>query len=387
MIIELKGNVFEVTFKYKPTIVDRIRQITGKRYDGSRKKWLIPVSSRVELEKMVYQIRPFENIQWVTGQQKQEEEEEVAYNIPELPELDIPHLLKVNPYPYQLKGIARGLQLKRFMNCDEPGLGKTLQSIATINLGNAFPCLVICPSALKVNWEREWHKFTDKKAMVLTDKVRDTWTFFYQTGMYQVFIVNYESLKKYFVQRIKKESGWTLRDVEFRNSIQLFKSVIIDESHRCKSSSTQQAKFCKGICNGKEWVIELTGTPVVNKPKDLIPQLSILSRMEDFGGYKTFVNRYCSGQNENCWLREVEKPAGKKGKRKPIRFCDTCRNFKSDERELNDDEMDRAVEESAKRHYSDLCALNHSLRFKMPNEYNDDNWGFYCKECKDYEEI
>ena len=64
--------------------------------------------------------------------------------------------------------------------------------------------------------------------------------------------------------------------MEFRNSIQLFKSVIIDESHRCKSSSTQQAKFCKGICNGKEWVIELTGTPVVNKPKDLIPQLSIL---------------------------------------------------------------------------------------------------------------
>ena len=141
--------------------------------------------------------------------------------------------------------------------------------------------------------------------MVLTDKVRDTWTFFYQTGMYQVFIVNYESLKKYFVQRIKKESGWTLKDVEFRNSIQLFKSVIIDESHRCKSSSTQQAKFCKGICNGKEWVIELTGTPVVNKPKDLIPQLSILSRMEDFGGYKTFVNRYCSGQNEASNLKEL----------------------------------------------------------------------------------
>ena len=66
--------------------------------------------------------------------------------------------------------------------------------------------------------------------------------------------------------------------------------------------------------------------------------------------------RCCPVKDENCWLREVEKPAGKKGKRKPIRFCDTCRNFKSDERELNDDEMDRAVEESAKRHYSDLCA-------------------------------
>ena len=252
---------------------------------------------------MIYQIQQFENINWVNGTEKKEED--IAYDIPELPDLTVPHNLKIQPYPYQLKGIARGLELKRFMNCDEPGLGKTLQSIATINLANAFPCLVICPSSLKINWLREWEKFTDKKAMILTEKVRDTWTFFFQTGMHQVFIVNYESLKKYFVQRIKKAEGWTLRDVEFRNSINLFKSVIIDESHRCKSASTQQAKFCKGICTGKEWVIELTGTPVVNRPKDLIPQLAILNRMEDFGGYKPFVNRYCSGQREASNLKEL----------------------------------------------------------------------------------
>lgn len=239
------------------------------------------------------------------GKRYRKKEEDIAYDIPELPDLTVPHNLKIQPYPYQLKGIARGLELKRFMNCDEPGLGKTLQSIATINLADAFPCLVICPSSLKINWLREWEKFTDKKAMILTDKVRDTWTFFFQTGMHQVFIVNYESLKKYFVQRIKKAEGWTLRDVEFRNSINLFKSVIIDESHRCKSASTQQAKFCKGICTGKEWVIELTGTPVVNRPKDLIPQLAILNRMQDFGGYKPFVNRYCSGQREASNLKEL----------------------------------------------------------------------------------
>ena len=303
MNIELKGDNFELSFKYKPSIVDRIRQIPGRRFDGARKVWIVPTRSRVDLERMIYQIQQFENINWVSGTTKKEED--IAYDVPELPDLIIPHSLKIQPYPYQLKGIARGLELKRFMNCDEPGLGKTLQSIATINLANAFPCLVICPSSLKINWQREWEKFTDKKAMVLTDKVRDTWTFFYQTGMHQVFIVNYESLKKYFVQRIKKAEGWTLRDVEFRNSINLFKSVIIDESHRCKSASTQQAKFCKGICTGKEWVIELTGTPVVNRPKDLIPQLAILNRMDDFGGYKPFVNRYCSGQREASNLKEL----------------------------------------------------------------------------------
>lgn len=304
MNIELKDNYFELSFRYRPAIVDRVRQISGRRYDGNRKVWLIPAAQRIELEKMVYQVRQFENINWVNGNSAKLEED-VAYELPELPELSIPHQLKIEPYPYQMKGIARGLELKRFMNCDEPGLGKTLQSIATINLANAFPCLIICPSSLKINWQREWEKFTDKKAMVLTDKVRDTWTFFYQTGMHQVFIVNYESLKKYFVQRIKKSAGWTLRDVEFRNSIQLFKSVIIDESHRCKSSSTQQAKFCKGLCSGKEWIIELTGTPVVNKPKDLVPQLSILNRIDDFGGYKNFVNRYCNGQNEASNLKEL----------------------------------------------------------------------------------
>lgn len=303
MNIELKGDNFELSFKYKPSIVDRIRQIPGRRFDGTRKVWIIPTRSRVDLERMIYQIQQFENINWLSGNEKREGE--AVYDIPELPELVIPHNLKIQPYPYQLKGIARGLELKRFMNCDEPGLGKTLQSIATINIAGAFPCLVICPSSLKINWQREWEKFTDKKAMVLTDKVRDTWTFFYQTGMHQVFIVNYESLKKYFVQRIKKAEGWTLRDVEFRNSINLFKSVIIDESHRCKSASTQQAKFCKGICTGKEWVIELTGTPVVNRPKDLIPQLAILNRMDDFGGYKPFVNRYCSGQREASNLKEL----------------------------------------------------------------------------------
>ena len=303
MNIELKGDNFELSFKYRTSIVDRVRQIPGRRFDGAKKVWIVPARSRVDLERMIYQIRQFENINWVNGTEKKEED--IAYDIPELPDLTVPHNLKIQPYPYQLKGIARGLELKRFMNCDEPGLGKTLQSIATINLADAFPCLVVCPSSLKINWQREWEKFTDKKAMILTDKVRDTWTFFFQTGMHQVFIVNYESLKKYFVQRIKKAEGWTLRDVEFRNSINLFKSVIIDESHRCKSASTQQAKFCKGICTGKEWVIELTGTPVVNRPKDLIPQLAILNRMDDFGGYKPFVNRYCSGQREASNLKEL----------------------------------------------------------------------------------
>ena len=301
--LESTGN-YTVSFPYRPVLVTMIKNIPGSYFNVKTKAWVVPQSSKPHLESMAKRIINFEPVRWINGTVVEQKPEKL-FEIPEMPTLSMSHGLKIEPYPYQLQGIARGLELKRFMNTDEPGLGKTLQSIATINLADAFPCLVVCPSSLKINWEREWHKFTDKKAMVLNDKVRDSWPFFWNTGLYQIFIVNYESLKKYFVQSIKPGKKLTLRDVTFRPTVNLFKSVIIDESHRCKSSATQQAKFVKGISDGKEWRIELTGTPVVNRPKDLMSQLSILGKLEEFGGYKYFITRYCSGPNEASNLKEL----------------------------------------------------------------------------------
>ena len=303
-----KGQCYAVKFdRYRQQIVDKLKSSVSIRWwDKQTGAWLIPATNKckAELDQLTYYVRHFEPVQWGPVAQSQTEED-VAFQIPEMPELDGEHGLKVQPYPYQLQGIARGLQLKRFINGDDMGLGKTLESIATINKADAFPCLVICPNVVKINWQREWHKFTDKKAMVLTDSVRDSWPFFWQTGMNQVFIVNYESLRKYFVRRITKAEKWTLKDVEFHNTIKLFKSVIIDESHKVKSTATQQTKFCKGIASGKEYIILLTGTPVVNKPKDLVAQLGIMDRMIDMGGWKGFMLRYCSGPNQASNLKEL----------------------------------------------------------------------------------
>lgn len=303
-----KGQCYAVTFdRYRQQVVDKLKSSVSIRWwDKQTGAWLIPATNKckAELDQLTYYVRHFEPVQWGTVAQSQTEED-VAFQIPEMPELEGDHGLKVQPYPYQLQGIARGLQLKRFINGDDMGLGKTLESIATINKAEAFPCLVICPNVVKINWQREWHKFTDKKAMVLTDSVRDSWPFFWQTGMNQVFIVNYESLRKYFVRRIAKAEKWTLKDVEFHNTIKLFRSVIIDESHKVKSTATQQTKFCKGIASGKEYIILLTGTPVVNKPKDLVAQLGIMDRMIDMGGWKGFMLRYCSGPNQASNLKEL----------------------------------------------------------------------------------
>jgi SWI/SNF-related matrix-associated actin-dependent regulator 1 of chromatin subfamily A len=54
----------------------------------------------------------------------------------------------------------------------------------------------------------------------------------------------------------------------------------------CKDGKTMQSKLTMGIAKGKEYILGLTGTPVVNKPIDLIPQLHIIGRLHNFGGYR-----------------------------------------------------------------------------------------------------
>ena len=242
---------------------------------------------------------------------------------------DLKHHLRVEPYPYQREGIAYGLDKKRLIIGDEPGLGKTLQSIGIVDTADAYPCLVICPSSLKINWQREFEKFTDKKALVLDNSTRTTWPYLLKMGMFHVAVVNYESLRKFFVWDIKGGKSFRLKDVVFCPQIKMFRSIIIDESHRVKDPSAQQAIFTKGLSVGKEWIILLSGTPVVNRPADLISQLSIMGRLvSDFGGRSAFLQRYGGGDG--------------KRENKPRRFART-------EEEKIQQQIEREKEEEEKR--------------------------------------
>lgn len=222
---------------------------------------------------------------------------------------------KYNPYPYQEEGIKKTLEMKRCINGDEMGLGKTGQAIVSVARAKATPCLVICPASLKINWQREVENFTDLRPLILTDAVKSTFPYFIGTlNLYDVVIVNYESLKKFFV--VKADKGAKLKDIVFQDVIKQFKSVIIDESHRCKNPSTATARFCMGICSGKDYINMLTGTPVVNDTMDLATQLCILGRIGDFGGFNNFVNTYGNGKHleelnailhSSCYFRRGKK--------------------------------------------------------------------------------
>lgn len=293
--------------RFRQANTNAVRKIETAKFDWHRKVWIVPLHERSSLEEIRSKSHQYNPVEWINMYDTAAPEQTVQSS--PMPNLDFE--LKLNQgslRPYQAQGVARGIELKRFINGDEQGLGKTLQSIATIYGANqighdTFPCLVICPASTKINWQREWLQWTGKKAMILEDKVKSTWHRFFEMGMHDVFIVNYESLKKYFVEYMPPKGQMrSSADIRMNPKISLFKSVIVDEIHRCKEKKTQQAKITLQICRGKEWRIGLTGTMIVNKPIDAIPQLAIIGMKINEDKFKA---RYCNGGSGASNLKEL----------------------------------------------------------------------------------
>lgn len=316
---------FRLSFEYNPTLIDLVKRIPTRQWDSTEREWVIQKDSIA--------FPPGYDSRWYVEQfaawavkkrfcskiERRSNAHDDKYELPKMKGLVGEHYMLMPPYEYQLQGVRYALDSKRCIFGDQPGLGKTLQAICTVvkahkeaaQYGECFPVLVICPASMKVCWKREFKKFAGLEATILDDSNRSSWDRFWELkrpdgeAICPVFITNFESLRKFFVKEIRNTTRFTLRSIVFDERIQLFRSVIIDESHRCRSSKTQQSKFIEGICRGKKWIFALTGTPVVNNNTDLIQQLKILGRLEDFAGYNAFVSRYCDGAQKASNMREL----------------------------------------------------------------------------------
>ena len=326
MYVTETPGTFRLSFDYNPRLIEVIKRIPSRpRWDSGDRVWIVGKESPF--------YPPGFDARWYVeafagwavknryclSVKRREEACDVIYEIPPMKPLDGEHYMLLNPYEYQLEGVRYALDHQRCIFGDQPGLGKTLQAICAVvkahkeaaKYGDTFPALVICPAALKVNWQREFKKFAGIDAVILDDSNKADWHRFYELKrpdgepICPVIITNYESLKKFFVKKVTATKRISLRSIRFDERINLFKCVIIDESHKCKCSKTQQAKYVEGICKGKKWIFELTGTPVVNNNTDLVQQLKILDRLEDFGGYKHFMAKFCDGPKQSSNLREL----------------------------------------------------------------------------------
>lgn len=319
MTITETSRGFEIQFPFDLRIKDAIKRINGSYFRGADKTWVVPKHQNREIDQLRARFGVMDpNLAAI-------EMPEQANQAPELPDLDIQLDIPRTLFPFQEKGVAYCRSKRKVIIGDQPGLGKTSQAIAAVHSLKAFPCLIICPATLKLNWQKEWMEVAGRRSMILQDSVKNTWHQYYKTGMVDVFITNYESLKKFFVEQgwsKPKDGPFRMNQIPFKETINLFKTIVVDESHKIKDGTTQQTKFVMGICKGKENVFLLTGTPVVNKPKDLIAQLHAIDRLKevvehipqpvdrhgklsDASGYNRFINRYCGGGQGATNLKEL----------------------------------------------------------------------------------
>jgi superfamily II DNA or RNA helicase len=142
---------------------------------------------------------------------------------------------------------------RRFLLADEPGLGKTAQSVLAASLADAYPLLVVVPNVVKMNWAREVERWTpQRRATVIQGDGADIDAFA------DVFIVNYEILD---------------RHLSWLSSIGL-RGMVVDEAHFIKNLSSQRSQNVLALASRirerahDPLMMALTGTPLINDVED-----------------------------------------------------------------------------------------------------------------------
>ncbi len=188
-------------------------------------------------------------------------------------------VLAAGLYPHQVEGVAFLLTRRRAILADDMGLGKTRQSIvAMFEAEPTGPWLVVCPASVKHNWQREIHLAMGESAeVVIVDRKNPV----PDASFAGWVVINYDLVKKH-AECLKKLP---------------LAGYIFDEAHYLKNHRAQRTKAVYGLLEDADSPIVhcLTGTPMMNRPRDLFPLLQLVGHSlgKSFLGY---AKRYCDAE-------------------------------------------------------------------------------------------
>lgn len=188
---------------------------------------------------------------------------------PENLTFEIPKNLNATLRPYQETGFKWLSMLDYYglggVLADDMGLGKTIQSITFIlskieKEGGKY--LIVSPSSVIYNWEREFKQFAPKvKSVVISGSIEEREALFKEAIADEdvnVLITSYPLIQ---------------RDIEFYKTY-TFKSIILDESQNVKNDAAKTTKAVKALQANN--IFALSGTPIENNLNELWSLFSIV---------------------------------------------------------------------------------------------------------------
>ncbi len=209
------------------------------------------------------------------------------------------HQAQLRPYQHQGLNYLNFLHEYRFggILADEMGLGKTVQTLSFIQLmkerGQKGPTLIIVPTSVLPNWEREAQKFVpDLKRLVIYGARR--------SGMFKLIkesdlvMTTYALLRRDLQELLQHE----------------YRGIILDEAQNIKNPNTITARSVRRLKS--EFRLCLSGTPIENNLLELWSLFEFL--MPGFLGsqhafQKGFVKPIKDGDQESLdYLRSRVRP-------------------------------------------------------------------------------
>lgn len=271
-----------VSFNYKEEYINILKNCPGSNYSKKDKCWEVPLTY---LSTLLDGLIPFEDIDLSILESKP----------PFKPKQFELGDYKVTPFPHQIEAIQYGLNHKKWMLLDAPGLGKSLSLILLAKelkeRKKIDKCLIVCGiNSLKSNWRKEIQKFTDLSCIILGEKIN-------RKGKRYIGSIPER------VAQLKNpiEEFFVITNIETLRSDDVVKAILkgpnkfgmlaFDESHMARNSESSQAK---GLLKLKdiEYIIPATGTPIVSSPLNAYVPLKLLG--VDKSTLTNFKYYYCT---------------------------------------------------------------------------------------------
>lgn len=169
--------------------------------------------------------------------------------------------------PFQRAGVAYMARTRRCLVADEMGLGKTVEALAALQYVSAFPALVVCPASLQLYWQEQSARWLPGK------QVRILGTQSTLEERADIWVVSYASLPRYLP---------FLRNIRLR-------ALVCDEAHYLKNPAARRTQAVREVARYVPYRFLLTGTPVLNRPNEIVPLLAILGTLYPLGGSRAFL--------------------------------------------------------------------------------------------------